>query len=120
MSATRRHFTKTFAAADMGADVISPITDVRSYDDVGYLAVFTSAHTPVGLLSVQGSMDYDPTVAGSTGTWVDIVTPVALTAGSPQLFDIVGTSVPFVRFKYTRTSGGSADTLTVTVTGKGS
>jgi len=118
MSSTRRQLQKTFAAQDMGADWISPITDVRNYDDIGYLAVWTSAHSPTGTIAVQGSMDYDPQVSTSVGTWVDIIN-INLTTGSPQIFDIIGTSFPFVRFQFSHSGGGSGDNLTVTVTGKG-
>ena len=96
----------------LAATLDGPTIDLRSSDRT--LAIFlqtTATGTPNGLLSLQGSID--------GATWRDLPgafsqlpgsTPAALAAQDRVCIWSVLT-VPYVRLRYTRTSGGTGATI---------
>lgn len=108
-------------AASMGADVISPPSNINQITYVGYTVSWTG--TPTGSFSVEVCNDavYLPNgqyVAG-TGTWVALTLSSSVSASGSAgsaFIDIDGVSAAFIRLHYTRSSG--TGTLNATVAGK--
>lgn len=107
------------SAVDMVADITSSVINILQQDVCSIQINYTSAHTPVGVIYIQGSLDQSNwvnlyfDVNGSTAS--SIVVP---TDTSPIIVDIDGTAIPYLRVFYDRTSGGSADAMTVYVSMK--
>lgn len=102
------------------ASIISSVSSIEFVDDIGVQFNWTGA--PVGLFSVQISADYaqdtsSPPNVQNTGNWIDLVltywngsvwvtsTSVPTTVGSPIYIDLPLLSAPWIRAKYTKTSG---------------
>jgi len=109
----------SIVAGDMAGDLTSKVTNIQFLDLIGIQANVVSG-TPTGSLAVQVSADYNQDDLGNVlnvGTWVTLVTQ-AITSGSPAAtyVDLTPTSAPWIRLKYTRTSGTGV--LNAFVTGK--
>lgn len=91
----------------MGATFTSSPTNIQFLDNIAYQAVWSAGSTPVGVLSVEVSIDYDPQ-QNNAGNWDTLVLPVtAAVSGNSGTLSIAlqQLSHPWVRLKYTRTSG---------------
>lgn len=92
---------------DMSTSFISPAISTEGFNKFFIKILCTGS--PVGILSVQESNDYEPQQPGSPGNWADIAfnpTMVALT-GSNQDYEIdfTLTAIPYIRINYIFTSG---------------
>jgi len=107
------------AAVSMGGDITSTPIDVQNIDNVGLQVAWTSANA-VGVISVQGSLDYKPTNPPTAGTWYDLTFDPALTQPASDnggyLINLNQVPYTWLRLKYTRTSG--TGTLTAYACGK--
>lgn len=87
-------------SGSMAADITGPTTQIDTADQVCYQVSWTSSNA-VGVISVQGSVD---------GTnFVDLTFSPALTQPASNngsyLINLALIPFPFIRLKYTRTSG---------------
>lgn len=104
------------------SSIVSLITDIQGMDDVGYQVNFTG--TPTGTFSIEISMDYQPgtspnSAPANAGNWITLPlsTPVVASgSGDVAYIDLALLSAPYIRLKYTRTSG--TGTLNAFVVGK--
>jgi len=96
------------SAQSMGGDVTSNPIDLENIDNVGIQVSWTSANA-VGVISVQGSLDYKPTAPPNSGTWFDLTFDPALAQpnsdSSGYLINLNQVPYTWLRLKYTRTSG---------------
>lgn len=112
---------KIFDAVSLAADATSPAFYVQNQDNVAFQLAWTG--TPVGSFSVQVSLDHKQDINNNilvAGTWFDLPLSVSIVAsGSADsaYIDLNQLSAPYVRVKYTRTSGTGA--LTGYATAKG-
>jgi hypothetical protein len=110
MSGTKRIVEPTYLAnaASLAADYTSPSLPLKYMDRA--MLVITTTGTPTGQVSVQASAD--------NVDFYDLPLNIAASSGSGDTFiiDIQTTAVPYVRVKYTWTSG--TGTLTAVVTAK--
>jgi hypothetical protein len=100
---------KFIAAQSMGADFTAALPSTLQVDLVGIQLNYTGS--PVGVIEVQGSLDNVNfsslylNVNGNPATNIAIPTNT-----SPIAIDLYGSAMPYLRIKYTRTSGtGSMD-----------
>lgn len=99
----------TIAAGDMSASITSGATNIQFLDNVGAQLHFTG--TPTGTFSVEVSMDHEQDSQGAVsvaGNWVALPlspSPVASGAADDIYIDMNQLSAPWIRLKYTRTSG---------------
>lgn len=104
--------TKFLVSGDMSADIIGPVTNIDTADQVAYQVSWTST-SAVGVISVQGSVD--------GMTWNDLTFTPSLTQPNSDsqsyLINLALIPFPYIRLKYTRTSG--TGTLTVYLSAKG-
>lgn len=122
MSGRKNHLEpfQVITNGDMSADIVSSITNIKGLDNIGYALTFTGA--PVGIFSVEISADYSPGASpyappANAGNWVTITLSVpVVAAGAPNsaYIDITEISAPYIRLRYTATSGtGSVNALVV-------
>lgn len=108
---------KCIDAASMGATVTSAISNVEMVDNIGFRVAWTSSDA-VGVITVEGSIDYVPVPA--SGNWEALTFSPALTQPNSDngsyLININQYPYPWIRVKYTRTSG--TGTLNVWLTTK--
>lgn len=101
-------------SGDMSADIISPITPIDNIDQICYDVAWTSSNA-IGVISVQGS------VTGLDADFKDLTfNPVLAQPASNNgayLINLALIPFPYIRLKYTRTSGTGA--LTVYLSAKG-
>lgn len=108
-------------AGSMGGNITSSPVEVKNQDNIGLQFNWTGS--PVGVFTIQISMDYKQDIEGNvmvTGNWVTIpVSPSIAAAGSADsaYVDINQTSAQYMRIVYTRTSG--TGTLDAFIDGKG-
>lgn len=105
-------------ALDLSTDQTSDVTGIIYQDNIVYQASLTGA--PVGVLYVQGSVDYSPGSPQSAapfnaGNWVNI-TSATISSADDVIFDLNQIPTPFIRLFYDRTSGTGA--MTALVAGK--
>jgi hypothetical protein len=103
-------------AQTMTGNLTSTPFNVQDLDNVALQLNFTG--TPTGTFSVEVSLDYDPSVA-SSGNWVALSlssTPAASGSANQILLDLSSLGAPWVRVKYTFSSG--TGTLNVYAFGK--
>ena len=103
------------AAQSLAGSFTSTPSQVIESDVAGIQVNYSGS--PVGSIEVQISADYNPQL--QTGNWVSLPFTIAGVTGttvaipgnaSPVYFDIYGCSMPWVRIKYTASSGtGSMD-----------
>jgi hypothetical protein len=100
---------KVINAGDMSGNLTSSAVDIEFLDNIGVQFNFTG--TPTGTFDVQISMDYN-TQTGA-GNWISLVfsTAPAASGSANQIYiDMNQMSAPYMRVKYTATSGtGSLD-----------
>jgi len=99
----------SLAGGDMTGNLTSASTDIRWLDNIVLYLSFTG--TPTGTFTVQVSPD--------NANWYDLLlTPAPVASGSASIHRIMLTQLPdpYVRTKYTATSGSGS--LTVTIAGK--
>ena len=109
---------KLIDAQSMAGDVTSSVVGIKFTDNISIQMSFTG--TPTGVFDVQVSNDYDPNLPTQTATWSSLTlsaTPVASGSGDSILMDLTQVPAPFIRVKYTRTSGSG--TLNATIAAKG-
>lgn len=112
---------RNIAAGDMSqATITSSVTNIQFLDNIGIQLTFTGA--PVGTFEVQVSADYAQDDNGNVtnaGNWTSITlspSPAAAGSGSTIYIDMNQLSAPWIRVKYTKTSG--TGTLNGYITGK--
>ena len=106
---------KILSAGDMSqATLTSAITNIQHLDDIAVQFNFSGA--PTGTFSVEVSVDYAQDEEGNVqnaGNWIPMTltpTPIASGAAGSVFIDIQLTSAPWIRAKYTKSSGtGSVD-----------
>lgn len=97
---------------DMSADIIGPVTVADKLDQICYQVSWTSTNA-VGVISVQGSVDG---VTFNDLTFNPLLTQPNSDNGS-YLINLALIPFPYIRLKYTRTSGSGR--LTVYMSAKG-
>lgn len=117
-------------SGDMSGSLLSKVTNIQYLDNIGLQYTWSGA--PVGFLSAEISADYAQDINGNVtnpGNWVpltlsyfngtDFVTTTLIptSVGSPVYLDLDLLSAPWIRARYTRTSG--TGTLTTVITAKG-
>lgn len=99
-------------SGNMSADIIGPTTQIDKIDNVGYQVSWTSSNA-VGVISVQGSID--------NVNFIDLTFNPALAQPASNngsyLINLALVPFPYIRLKYTKTSGEG--NLTVYGSGKG-
>lgn len=96
---------KIVSAESMAGDITSAPTNIHQQDNLVYqINVLTG--TPVGVLNVETSSDYNP-ITSNTGNWTAIGSTFQSTVNGTGtgVFDINQLGPVWVRLKYTRTSG---------------
>lgn len=108
--------TRIAAAADLSADYTSSVTAVQWQDNIVY-QVNVLTGTPVGVLNVETSSDYNATT-GNSGNWITLGAGYQATVNGTGsgVLDINQLGPCYVRLKYTRTSG--TGTMDIYVSGK--
>jgi hypothetical protein len=108
-------------AGSMSGALTSDATSIQYMDNICIELVWTG--TPTGTFSIEGSLTYQTNSVGTgvsnAGTWVPItLTPPPAATGSAGsiLLDLNQLSFPYIRVKYSPTSGSG--TLTATIGGK--
>ena len=101
---------QNIVSGDMSQSLItSKISNIEFLDNIGIQLVWTG--TPTGTFSVELSVDYQQDQQGNVlnaGTWTPMTfssTPVASGAAGNIYIDINQISAPWMRVKYTKTSG---------------
>jgi hypothetical protein len=109
--------------------IISSVTNITILDNVGYQFDWTGS--PVGIFQIQISANYNQDNEGNVitpGTWVNVTlsyfdgvnfvtsTDVPTSVGTPIYLDLTQLSAPWIRCKYSNTSGTGV--LNATVAGK--
>lgn len=99
-------------SGDMSASITGPTTTIDMIDQVCYQVTWTSSNA-VGVISVQGSVD------GTTFNDLTFTPALAQPASNngSYLINLALIPFPYVRVKYTRTSG--TGTLVVYLSAKG-
>lgn len=102
---------KNIVAQSMGGNITSAVTNIEMLDNIGVQVIWSAGSTPVGVISVEVSMDYDQDTLGNVvnaGNWIALtLDPAANVSGNTgQIYvDLNQLSAPWIRVKYTRTSG---------------
>lgn len=99
-------------SGSMAADIIGPTTHIDTADGLCYQVSWTSSDA-VGVISIQGSVD---NVNFDDITFTPGLTQPASNNGA-YLINMALVPFPYVRFKYTRTSGSG--NMTVYLSAKG-
>jgi hypothetical protein len=101
-------------SGDMSANIIGPITNIDKIDQVCYDVSWTSSNA-VGVISIQGC------VSGQDADFKDLTFNPVLTQPASNnggyLINLALIPFPFIRLKYTRTSGTGS--LVVFLSAKG-
>ncbi len=98
---------KVIDAVSMAASIISSPSSIQFLDNVCYQAVWSAGATPVGVLSVQVSVDYEPekNISGNWDTVILPITPAVSGNSGTYTIDLTQLAAPWCRLVYTRTSG---------------
>lgn len=113
---------QNITAGSMGGSLTSAVTSILNLDNIGLEFVWSAGSTPVGTISVEISIDYAQDTQGNitnAGTWVALaLSPTPSVSGNSGsiYIDINQISAPWIRAKYTRTSGSG--TLNSYICGK--
>jgi hypothetical protein len=106
----------------MTADITSTPVNVQYLDNIGLEIAWTASGSPSGTIYIQGSNSYDA-VLGS-GTFYSLTFDPALsqpdgtTNANGYLVSLSNFPYAWLRVFYDRTSGGTANNLTVYITAK--
>lgn len=109
---------KVIDNGSLSGNITSKVTIIQKLSLVSYEIVWTGT-SPVGVISVQVSNDYEQNADGSTrvpGTWADLplsVTPAILGNSDSGFIDIEGLAGYALRLVYTRSSGSGTINATV-------
>lgn len=99
-------------ATSAAASITTAPTGIQYLDNVTFQANFTGS--PVGVLTVEVSLDYNQDAEGNVtnaGHWVTVQsTPgtdasLAVSGANSYVFNCTQLGAPWARLKYTRTSG---------------
>jgi hypothetical protein len=101
---------KFIDATSAGSSFTSQVTDITYLDNVAIHLLVPSTGTPIGTFSVLGSVKPDAADADCVAITLGS-TPAATGAGDQILINLPALAAPFIRVKYTKSSG------TGTVTG---
>lgn len=91
------------------SSITSAVSNIEFLDNIGLQLIFTG--TPTGTFSVELSIDYQQDQQGNVinaGNWTAMSfssSPVASGAAGTVYIDINQISAPWMRVKYTKTSG---------------
>lgn len=111
------------------ASLTSTVSSIEFLDDIGYQFNWTGS--PVGNISIEVSADHKQDASGNVtvaGNWVPLTfsywngtsfttaTSIPTSVGSPVYIDLALLSAPWIRAKYTKTSG--TGTLSAFITAK--
>lgn len=110
---------QVITSGDMAAaSITSTVSSIEFLDDIGYQ--FNWSGSPVGLISIEVSADHKQDAQGNVtvaGNWVPLLfsywngsafvtaTSIPTSVGSPVYIDLALLSAPWIRAKYTKTSG---------------
>lgn len=100
---------KNITAGDMSGNITSAVTNIQYVDNVGIELSFTG--TPTGSFAVEVSVSYEQDSQGNVinaGSWNSLTlnpTPVASGAPGSYYISLNQIEAPWIRVKYTRTSG---------------
>ena len=113
MSSGRKNILRQFKMIDNGdmsqSSLTSAPTNIQFLDNVAIQFNFTGA--PSGTFSIEVSADYEQDIGGATinvGNWVPVTLPtppVASGSAGSVFIDLNQLAAPWVRVKYTKTSG---------------
>lgn len=100
---------QNIVSGDMSqATITSSISNIQFLDDIGIQLVWTGT-SPVGTAAVEISIDHAQDSLGNVtvaGTWTALSAGTAVSGNSGNIFfDVYGISAPWIRVKYTKTSG---------------
>lgn len=127
------HIPKYLQATAMTATITGPWIPIMDKDNVSFQVVSTAAGAPVGLISFEvtnaggeppstlGAKTQPPSTAPVTALTLTTAQTTAATINNNTLsfvFEFTQLPEAWIRAKYTRTSGGTADTMTVLVCAK--
>lgn len=107
--------------ASMGSSVTSAVTIIQMLSMISYQIIWTSGSTPIGVVTVQVSNNYELNKDGTVrnaGTWttIDGISEAISGNSGSGFIDIDQHAGYAMRLVYTRTSGSG--TLNVVVVGK--
>lgn len=104
-------------AVSMGATITGAAVNIQYLDNISIQLIFTGS--PVGTVSLEGSLSYAQSSTGAVinaGTWTPLGVTYAISAAGDLLIDLNEMSFPWIRIKYTRSSGSG--TLDGYISGK--
>lgn len=132
---------RSHTSISLAATGYSPWIDLQGLDNIAIQLDCGDVASPVGVVTVEGSNDFDViererdigTASASSAAIVIDITSLVTVQGTAFAtgFDgvgnkaaiarlvVSGTIPAFIRFKYTRTSGGAGDTLHFRAVGRG-
>lgn len=97
-------------AVTMGGSITGAATNIQYLDNVSVQLIFTG--TPTGTFTIEGSLNYSENPYDhsqiNAGTWTAITLPTTASASGAAgdiLIDLNQLSFPWIRIKYTRSSG---------------
>lgn len=99
---------KISSEMDLSADAYSAVVDCRTLDNIAFQFNWSGGSTPVGVITLEGCLDYGH--PGVTPNWNGITLSATLnvTGNSGSiLVDCNQISAPYLRIKYTWTSGSA-------------
>ena len=97
------------ASGDMGQSITGEWISMQGFRQVSFTFVWTGVAAPTGVLAFEVSND-QVTAFPFPGTFVPAIGQPSGSAGT-QMCDDMSTNAAYIRAKYTRTSGGSGDTI---------
>lgn len=106
----------------MTADITSTPVNVQYLDNIGLEIAWTASGSPSGVIYIQGSNSYDAVLGSGTFyslTFSPAITqPDGTTNAGGYLVSLTDFPYSWLRIFYDRTSGGTANNLTVYLTAK--
>ncbi len=114
---TVKNFAMFTGGADLGsATVSSNVSNVLNQDNIGIVATWTGT-SPLGVLAIQVSNDYNPDTAAGNWISLDFGSAIAI-SGNTGSHNVTINQLPYTYLKalYTKTSG--TGTLNCSITTK--
>ena len=93
---------KVFNGVSLAADAVSPAINSADRQHATMTVVVRGGGSPVGVLSIQGTCDENPT---ASSVWKDIGSTVAVNADGDYRVPVSSFGDYCIRAKYLRTSG---------------
>lgn len=109
-------------SGDMSADIVGPWIDVSQLDEVSFDMSWTDNDNPIGTFYIRGSNQYKAPADETEGVDSEFVIgkhPNATADSHIHTVNLKLWRVKWIMLWYDVTSGGSGDTLTVWMGGKG-